>query len=194
MRRVKGLLYIPRAMPWVIRSLAVLGLLLGTVGQSRAALITVIIDDFTETASATINGTPATLLPDSTAEFLHFNVPLSAAATNAGSVSQDLLEPGSGAFSDRLFSTVVAVGDLVNPVFFCSDPAASQCPQGVTAIIPAITENGTFQTLFTVNPGPDQIQFIVRSDAVEVPAPSALLLLGSGLLAFEMVRRRTRKR
>src|SRR6266566_302545 len=98
-----------------ICSLTVVGLLLGTAGQSRAATITVIIDDRADVLSATINGTPATLLPDSTGEFLHFNVPLTAPATNAGSVSVDLLEPTSGTFSDRLFSTVVRVGDLVNP-------------------------------------------------------------------------------
>jgi hypothetical protein len=160
----------------------------------------VMIDDRTETPSATINGSPVTLLPDSQGEFLHFSVPLSTGAAPGLplSVSRDLLEPDGTTFSDRLFMSLTT-GISAADVQFGSDPATapvSSSPFGPGSISPLI-EDGTFQPMFILdNAGIDFVTFFVASHVEAVPGPIAgagllgLVLASGGLLLLGWWRRR----
>jgi len=162
---------------------AALGVMLGA-GWAQAALFDVRIDDLTETVTATVNGNPVTLLPDSSGEFIHFTIPFSQPLTTSGTVSIDLLEPVSLLLSDRLLQTLTNHVDIQ----FSSDPATFP-PPGVFTFAPLV-EDGTFQFLFTTTVnfpggGRDSFFYRVRSDSVEaVPEPSTYLLFAAGLLAL----------
>ena len=175
----------------VKRGIGALSIILGTlafgVGPTWAGILcnpqcTVKIDDLTDTVTVTgirPNGTtplPITLLPDSTAEFVHFNLEFIPPPSVSSSTSRDLLE-ADGTVSDRLLVSMTAGSTLLD-VKFASDPAT--LPLGST-VLSGLTEDGTFQTLFMFPPvaGPtgDHYIFQVRSDAAEVPEPATIVLL-----------------
>jgi PEP-CTERM motif len=152
------------------------------MGSAQAGTFTIRIDDLTDTITATVDGSPVTLLPDSSGEFIHFTLPFSEPVDGFGqSFSLDLLEPDTGLVSDRLLLTLTDHLDIQ----FGSDPA--DLPLQGFPLTP-IVENGEFQFLLGLGiivDGDvlvDLFNFYVRSDVdAAVPAPATLLLLGAGL-------------
>jgi hypothetical protein len=161
------------------------------------ARFTVQIDDLTDTVSLLpIPGlTPGPIiLPDSTGEFLHFTLPGAGTSVQAANFFEDFV---GGTLSDQLLVTPNSSLNITD-VKFASDPSTLILPPGVTLV--SLLENGTFQPVFFTNTGApnfNSYDFQVRSDVVErgdVPAPSTLLLLGSGLTALAGVAARLRRR
>lgn len=142
---------------------------------ARADVIT--FRDTTDTVTVVHSGTNRILTPNCAGETCTVVVdsaiggsPLPAFAT------VNILEPTTGLVSDTF---------LLNPVDQYTLIFASDSGEGPLPSLPSptgtITEDGTVQPLVTVtwsDQTTDTIQF--QSD-VEVPEPSALLLLGSGL-------------
>jgi len=174
-------------------SAMVLALALGR-GWAQGATFNVVIDDLSETPTATVNGNPVSLLPDSAGEFLHFTLAFSQAENfNGVTVSRDLIEPGTMAISDRLLETSTDHVDIK----FSSDPATLP-PQGLSIQSPLV-EDGTFQlflahTFFFSAGGFDLFNYTVRSDVIEAAEPATWLLLAIGLLGVVGYASRQRKR
>ena len=163
-------------------ALALVGLLTGIGWAGSAAFTIVNIDDLTDTPSVTLSGgvppglTP-TILPDTAGEFLHFTLPTF--SVPLASFYTDLFEDVvGGTLSDRLLVTHAAGTPIVD-VKFASDPATVTLPPGAINLF-SLVETGAFQ--FAGELG--EYRFQVRSDRADVPAPAALLLLGSGLIAL----------
>jgi hypothetical protein len=178
-----------------LKALAV-GLLAVLAMAGRARATNIMIDDLTDTITVTTDdGTPLTILPDTSGEFLHFTFAAFQLGT-FGTFSRDLMEPlsdpdGGGSISDRLLVTVPKDG-IIFDVQFASDPAALP-PQGTT-IFDSIDENGRFQTLITFqtsNPTGPRFVLQVRSDAD--PEPSSIALVGLGSVALIGVAARRRR-
>jgi len=163
-------------------ALAFVGLLTG-VGWAGSATFTIVnIDDLTDAPSITLSGgvppglTP-TILPDTAGEFLHFTLPTF--SVPQASFYTDLFEDVvGGTLSDRLLVTH-AVGTSIVDVKFASDPATVTLPPGAINMF-NLVETGAFQ--FAGELG--EYRFQVRSDRADVPAPAALVLLGSGLVVL----------
>jgi hypothetical protein len=182
-----------------------LGLVLGTAGQAEASLmftaghsnaagaINVAINDRTDTITATINGVPVTTF-DRDGESFTFAVPIAPIFLSVDSASRDMLEPRGG-FSDRLL-----VAGLVSNflgVSFASDPATTL--QG-NHVFSAVTEDGTFQSMFfaTATDFLGQtavVNFSVASDVeAVVPEPSTIVMTASAVpLALGLWLRRRRR-
>jgi hypothetical protein len=165
------------------------------LGEARADQF--FIDDLADVATIRQDGTQSslTVLPDSGGEFLHFLVfPFAPGivANNSFTESGDLLEPNTGALSDRLFLRVTSGLSFVEGLF-ASDPAPFP-PAGEINPFPPIVEDGTFQLVgiyFLGVPGGGMREddFFVRSDVTEIgpepiPEPSTLTLLGLGALGL----------
>src|SRR5262249_49607786 len=151
-------------------------------GSGSCNPCTVQIDDLTDTVTVTGlapggDTFPIPLLPDSIGEFVHFTLPKPSSASI--SAFGDLLE-ADGTLSDRLLVTGT-VGSFVLDVKFASDPASLMLPPG-SVLSTRLTEDGTFQTLFTTSfpLGFGDFSFQVRSDVgdrTDVPEPATTLLL-----------------
>lgn len=168
--------------------LALVGLLTG-IGWA-GIVVSVRIDDLTETPGVTLLGAPPglapTILPDTAGEFLHFTLPVSPIQLSITSYSDLFEDSVGGTLSDRFLLTYAAGSNIVD-VKFASDPATIILPPGASNFVNRV-EDGTFQFVGVI----DFYDFFVRSDRADVPAPAALLLLGSGLIALggAMLRRR----
>ena len=170
---------------WLAVALALV-LVLGGVGQPSVRADTIMIDDLTDgTPIVTAGNQAAVTILASGPEFVHFTYASSQTVT--GSVlsgTVDLLEPGTGAFSDRLTITAVD-GSNIFDVQFASDPALLPGSPDGTA-----TENGNFQPLIGFSQGGVLIDtYQVRSDVTEtgtepVPGPGSFVLLGLGALGL----------
>lgn len=169
--------------------LALVGLLTGI--SWAGIVVSVRIDDLTEaTPSVTLLGAPPglapTILPDTAGEFLHFTLPVSPIQLSITSYSDLFEDSVGGTLSDRFLLTYAAGSNIVD-VKFASDPATIILPPGASNFVNRV-EDGTFQFVGPI----DIYDFFVRSDRADVPAPAALLLFGSGLIALggAMLRRR----
>ena len=106
-----------------------------------------------------------------------------------------LLEPGSQSFSDALIRTAF-VGEGFQYILF-SDNELGQigttCPSGQCTGNNLLTEDGTFQQLpgnfFATEATGGTVNVFLRSD-VEVPEPTSLVLFGTALVGFGVMRRR----
>jgi PEP-CTERM motif len=172
-------------------ALALVGLVSG-VGWA-GAVIEVRIDDLTDTPGVTLFSFPTppfspTILPDTAGEFLHFTLPASPSSLGTIFYSDLFEDVVGGTLSDRLLVIYAANSSTVD-VRFASDPATIILPPGASNFVNRI-EDGTFQFL-----GVFQIyDFLVRSDRSDVPAPTTLLLLGSGFAALSGATWRRRRR
>jgi hypothetical protein len=190
---------------------AVLGLALGAAGRAEAdqayqpgsspggpstpVVSNVVINDLTDHVTATINGTAVTLLPDSTGEFIHFHVQLSAPSLVPNdSASINLLDdPNPTHVSDRLFASNLLASNIID-VKFGSDPNVALAPVSPNNVFGPVVETGTPQDLFNFTGFNDVVNFTVTSD-VEVAAPEPSTLIGGSIasllgLAFAWRRRR----
>lgn len=180
-------------------ALALMGLLTG-IGWAGgvSSPIGVNIDDLTDTPSVTLSGPPPgltpTILPDTVGEFLHFTLPAPSSQPATAFYSDFFEDVAGGTLSDRLLVTHGAGSSIVD-VQFASDPATITLPVGATKFLD-IVENGDFQFAGSFSSSFDTraYVFLVRSDRADVPAPAALLLLGSGLVALGGATLRRRRR
>jgi hypothetical protein len=137
------------------------------------------IDDRTSSIVVTDNGGPVTLLPDSNDEFVHFTVIVATVFGTIQSVSVDLVEPGTLAFSDRLLLSATPGSSVIDAKFASDNPTA--VPPGAVVLSPVV-ETGDFQGLLLVTGnGRNLASFSVASP---VPEPSTLeLVFTAGALA-----------
>ncbi len=168
-------------------ALVLAGLNAGIGWAGLPAAISVNIDDLTDTPSVTLQFAPPglapTILPDTAGEFLHFTLPVSPGAPATTSYSDLFEDVVGGTLSDRLLFSHVA-GSPSLDVQFASDPATITLPPGAINLF-NLVETGAFQFVgaFVSFQG-NSYSFQVRSDRADVPAPAALLLLGSGLVVL----------
>ena len=159
--------------------------LIGATGWAEATQV-VLIDDRTDTITATVNGVPVTFLPGSTSEFVHFTYQLenNARSPITSSTSVDFLEPGTGARSDTIVRTLTLGSQFVDFLFDSQDILS--LPPGQFAVF----ETGSFQStgfldyaIFDPFGAGAEAQILVASDVVEVtvPEPASLALVGLGL-------------
>jgi len=180
-------------------ALVLMGLLTG-IGWAGvvSSPIGVNIDDLNDTPSVTLSGAPPgvapTILSDTAGEFLHFTLPTPSSQPATTFYSDFFENVVGGTLSDRLLVTHAA-GSSILDVQFASDPATITLPAGATKIFD-IVENGDFRFAGSFSSSFDTraYVFLVRSDRADVPAPAALLLLGSGLVALGGATLRRRRR
>jgi hypothetical protein len=170
----------------------VLGLMCLITSVSAQTLYTVNIDDRGEEITATINGIPIDFLSDSHGEYVHFQIPLpSGEYTRSVDTSRDLLEPDTLAVSDRLLVDSAFQSTYLNVQFSSEDPVTIR--QGGAIYTPRV-EDGTFQFMAATSSlsTMSDYEFYVASDIADVPEPSSIILLSTGVfaLAFYGGRRR----
>ena len=163
-------------------ALALVGFLTGIGWAGSSAFTLVNIDDLTDTPGVTLSqgppGLTPTILPDTAGEFLHFTLPTSAGLPATTFYTDFFEDVVGGTLSDRLLVTHAA-GSPIDDVKFASDPATVTLPPGAINMF-NLVETGAFQLAGEFG----EYRFQVRSDRADVPAPAALLLLGSGLVVL----------
>ena len=172
------------------KSLVLSVLLIVYNGNARADQVVNIFDLTEDVPTATIDGIPVTPLPDSTADYLHFQYTPESAWQWADHISiyqwsKDLLEPGTTEVSDRLLVTYdyPTMGNIIDVQFDSRDTIL--IPQGNFngAIFRAREETGSLQLMFGIYGG-DSGEFFYAASDLDVPEPSAIALFGMGALGI----------
>jgi hypothetical protein len=165
-------------------------------GQATAGFIAVDINALGPSSpTATVNGVAATLLSDSSGNYLHFQVQLTAAFDGTANfpASAELLDSTGSHLTDQLLATILAEQPVLD-IEFAAAPAALTYPSG-TFDDGSLNADGTFQNLLTENipepgnsSGSDTVEIFVAGGVdittTAAPEPASLTLLGIGVASL----------
>lgn len=161
----------------------------------------VCIDESVEGATPTItapSGFQSSVVPVAGAVGEEWTVTITAPYTSTYIIAQidaGLLEPNSQSLSDALIATdSVNTGSQVGWVYdLFSDNELGQIGTTCSDCV-LFTEDGTFQQVPSVfeTDLAGTVNLYLRSDVDAVPEPASLVLFGSALLGFGVIRRRRR--
>jgi hypothetical protein len=145
----------------------------------------VVLDPMAQTLQ--VNATFSGLTSNDVAAHIHCCAPL---GTNAGVATTVPAFPGfplmvtSGNYTSAVFDLTQAL--IYNPAFVTMEGGLAQAE---TALIAGIENGQTYFNIHTVNFGSGEI----RGQLEPAPEPASLVVLGSALVGFAMVRRRRRR-